>query len=316
MKYEKKILDHGYVKLINHMGGDEDIVEAARMSTNKGFISWDPYAECSLCGRIFSTDEERRSAKADSSCPHKLLEKPTGDTGFLEFLLENRHTSPFEQVELAIEVQAPIMVYREWHRHRTQSYNELSARYTQMPNLHYVPEASRLKAVASKNKQEISVGDKVFDDLDEALRLISEEQEEVYHHYEQMLEHGVPKEVARINTPVSRYSRMRAKTDLWNWLHFLNLRMRPNAQWEIRQYANSVAEIIEQLFPRTYWLFEEYMLHSVSFSRTEMKALRAFFESRPGVDNLADIMAGQVESKTDGVKRVKKLLEKLGSSAA
>lgn len=312
MKYEKKILDHGYVKLINHMGGDEDIVEAARMSTGKGFISWDPYKECSVCSRAEAIGYNTVfNAGTLLDCEHKWLTKENGDAGFLEFLLENRHTSPFEQVELAIEVQAPIMVYREWHRHRTQSYNELSARYTQMPNLHYVPEASRLRAVASKNKQEISVGDKVFDNLDDALGVIALEQAEVYAHYEEMLEHGVPKEVARINTPVSRYSRMRAKTDLWNWLHFLNLRMRPNAQWEIRQYANSVAEIIEQLFPKTYWLFEEYMLHSVSFSRTEMKALRAFFESPSLRDSMVDVAGDKFNMPT---KRLTKLLEKLSKA--
>jgi len=309
--FTQKILDHGYVKFIDSMGTDETIVEAARMSTNKGFISWEPYRECSKCGRVEAPLIDLPNFFAGAKdCEHKWVEKPDGDTGFLEFLLENRHTSPFEQVELAIEVQAPIFVYREWHRHRTQSYNELSARYTQMPNLHYVPDASRLKAVASANKQEASVGDG-FADPDTALEEIMAEQQRIYDNYEDMLKHGVPKEIARVNTPVSRYSRMRAKTDIWNWLHFLNLRMRPNAMWEIRQFANAVAAIIEEQFPKTYWLFEEYMLHAQSFSRTEMKVLRKFFATRMQLDGLTDLMAGEVESRPNAVKRVRTLLEKL-----
>lgn len=279
--YEKKILDHGYVRLIDWMGADETIIEAARMSTKGGFVSWDPY-----------------EGHAE------------GDAGLLEYLWKNNHATPFEMCELAIEVQAPIMVFREWHRSRTQSYNEMSARYTVMPNLHYVPDAGRLIAQATKNKQAASVGDKEFTDLDAALSDIANEQEEVYQHYETLISHGVPKEVARINCPVSRYSKMRAKTDLRNWLHFLNLRMRPNAQWEIRQYANAVAEIIEELFPRTYWLFEEYTLHAESFSRTEMQVLRQLFKGKV-VNELAHDFA--VGEKMDA-RKLKAFLEKLTRS--
>jgi thymidylate synthase (FAD) len=281
--YEQKILDHGYVRLIDWMGTDETIVEAARMSTKGGFVSWDPY-----------------EGHAD------------GDAGLLEYLWKNNHATPFEMCELAIEVQAPIMVFREWHRSRTQSYNEMSARYTVMPNLHYVPEKGRLIAQATKNKQAASVGDKEFADIDTALSMIDSEQDDIYSHYEEMIAHGVPKEVARINCPVSRYSKMRAKTDLRNWLHFLNLRMRPNAQWEIRQYANAVAEIIEELFPRTYQLFEEYTLHAESFSRTEMVMLRKLFDNDATANKLRNVAA------SDGMdlKRIKALLEKLVRSKA
>lgn len=278
--YEQKILDHGYVRLIDWMGTDETIIEAARMSTKGGFVSWDPY-----------------EGHAD------------GDAGLLEYLWENNHATPFEMCELAIEVQAPIMVFREWHRSRTQSYNEMSARYTVMPNLHYVPDASRLAPVKSKNKQEASVGDGEMSP-ESALSTIVEEQESIYRQYDHLIERGVPKEVARINCPISRYSKMRAKTDLRNWLHFLNLRMRPNAQWEIRQYANAVAKIIEELFPKTYWLFEEHTLHAESFSRTEMKALRAIFAEGTFVKTAGALADGL------NAKRMKKFLEKLGRSKA
>lgn len=277
---QTQVLDHGYVKLIDHMGTDEDIVDAARMSTGKGFISWDPYP-----GR------------------------DDGDEGFLEFLLKNNHSSPFEMCELVIEVQAPIFVYREWHRHRTQSYNELSARYTQMPNLHYVPEATRFKPVISKNKQEASAGKVDLDQLVEKKyhTLLAGEQEAVYRHYEEMLAHGVPKEVARVNTPVARYSRMRAKTDLLNWLKFLNLRMRPNAQWEIRCYAKVVANIIASLWPRTYGLFEEYMLYGRSFSKTESRILKGLLDDPANHARIKALAASQSMSQ----KKLNAFMEKL-----
>lgn len=232
------VLDHGYVKYIDSMGSDETIIEAARMSTGKGFNGWDK------------------------------------DANLLEFLWSKKHATPFEMCELALEIQAPIFVFREWHRHRTQSYNEFSARYAQMPNVHYLPDPSRIQVQDKNNKQ--GSGGSV--DEDYAEMVIGEfraEQDQTYEHYEQLIGEGVAKEIARLNTPVSRYSKMRAKTDLRNWLAFADLRMRPNAQWEIRQFAKVVGEIIETIWPRTWYLFEEYTLYGVSFSRTEMKAIRA-----------------------------------------
>lgn len=232
-----KVLDHGYIKYIDHMGSDESIIEAARMSTNRGFEGWDK------------------------------------DSGLLDYLYRHKHSTPFEMCELSIEVQAPVFVFREWHRHRTFSYNELSARYTRMPNIHYVPEKERFLPSDSSNKQAASehfaVG--VREDFQE---MVEKDQQSVYRLYEGMLQAGVPKEVARINTPVSRYSRMRAKTDLRNWLGFLNLRMRPNAQYEIRVFAEAVGEIVAELFPRTWSLFEKYDLLAASFSRDELEVLR------------------------------------------
>lgn len=232
------VLDHGYVKYVDSMGSDENVIEAARMSTGRGFEGWEK------------------------------------DAGLLDFLWRKKHSTPFEMVELALEIQAPIMVFREWQRHRTQSYNEFSARYSQMPNLHYLPDASRLKKQSSTNKQ--GTGDEEFPQeyIDMTLEELEYEQKQTYSHYEQMLTEGVAKEIARLNTPVSRYSKMRAKANLKNWLGFLNLRLRPNAQFEIRVFAEPVADIIRKLFPRSYDLFEEYDLYGVSFSRTEMAAIR------------------------------------------
>lgn len=232
-----KVLDHGYVRLVDSMGKDSDIIEAARMSTNRGFNGWNK------------------------------------DAGLLDFLWRHQHTSPFEMGELTFEVQAPLFVIREWQRHRTQSYNEFSARYSQMPDLHYIPKPGRIQRQSATNKQgSAGVMDSVY--AKNTIEGIEWTQTLAYSHYLSMLENGVAKEVARINTPVSRYTKMRVKANLLNWFRFLNLRLRPNAQYEIRVFAEAVAKCVKKRFPRAYSRFEEHTLHGVQFSRTEMNALR------------------------------------------
>ena len=159
--------------------------------------------------------------------------------------------------------------------HRTQAYNEFSARYSVMPNEHYIPSKERM--VASQQSKTNKQGSE--DGLDEyvaevELETLADEQKEIYDGYEARLVKGVSKEIARLNTPVSRYSKMRAKTDVRNWLGFLFLRMENSAMWEIRQYANAVAEIIQYIWPRTFDLFLEHDFFGVRFSRTEMRCLR------------------------------------------
>lgn len=275
------VLDHGFIKVVDHMGTDESIIEAARMSTNKGFQRWTAGEFCVHCGetpeslRTDDMGDPAQCASAAGDYRHEWKQVP-GDAGLLEFLWENYHSTPFEMAELVIEVQAPIMVFREWHRHRTQSYNELSARYTQMPDLHYLPPVDRFRPKVTANKQESGNG-AVLDYLDlmKWQNRVEEEQSDTYANYDSMTQSGVPREIARINTPVSRYSRMRAKTDLLNWLRFLDRRMRDGAQHEIRVYAKIIGEeIIKELWPRTFALFEEHTLYSTTFSRSEMAVLR------------------------------------------
>jgi thymidylate synthase (FAD) len=240
MKIE--VLDHGYVELIESWGlgsgsplNDDDtkflsdcergIIEAARQSTQGSFRGWDQ------------------------------------DERLLRHLYEHRHLTPFEFAGMVVEVQAPIFVFREWHRHRTQSYNEMSARYAPLPDLYYLPDQAatqqRVHAAAiSKNKQEQSVAKS----SDETVLWL--QQVEAFYRiaealYQNALEKGIPKELARVVMPVGHYSRMRASTTLRNWLAFLTLRMDPAAQWEIRQYAGAVAVLMRQVFPHTMSLFEE-----------------------------------------------------------
>lgn len=282
--HEIKVLDHGYVRYVDSMGTDESVVEAARMSTGRGFVSWEPYRRCKKCDGVraatFTVEdvflESGRGGSKD--CEHDWQDFPRGDLGILDFMYRNRHATPFEFCELHIEVQAPLMVFREWHRHRTQSYSEFSARYSQMPDLHYLPTLDRFQRQSSTNRQgsaeTIPQGDAAA--MRDGLR---RQQESIYRDYDADVRYGLTKEVARLNTPVSRYSKMRAKTDLRNWLAFLLLRMSPNAQWEIRQYANAVVEIVKAIWPRTYELFEEHDLCGVRLSRSEVALLRRMLDT-------------------------------------
>ena len=223
-----KVLDHGSVELIETWGSDERVIEAARMSTGKGFLGW---------------------GTADAP----------GDEKLLAFLWNNKHATPFEMAGAIIEVQAPIFVFREWHRHRTQSYNEMSARYTPLPDVNYLPSVERLMRNSLTNKQAGTVkGASALTEL--AAEHFRSELRDVYHRqqalYEWALGAGVPKELARVHLPVARYSRMRAGAVLRNWLAFLTLRMAPGAQWEIQEYARAVHGLLWSRFPRTMALFD------------------------------------------------------------
>lgn len=222
------VLDHGYVSLVETWGSDESIVEAARMSTGKGFQGWDK------------------------------------DEKFLKFLYDNKHSTPFEMAGAIFEIKAPIVIFREWHRHRTQSYNEMSARYVPLPDENYVPSEDRIassliKARLSSNKQEQSVGGTTHlisnFEVDQLQNRIADSYDSTEADYQDLLRGGLPKELARLVLPVGRYSKMRAGSNLRNWLAFLTLRQAPNAQWEIRQYANVVADLLTEKFPKTMELF-------------------------------------------------------------
>lgn len=222
-----KVLDHGYVDFIESWGSDERIIEAARMSTNKGFLGW-----------------------GTSDAP--------GDEKLLRYLWENKHHTPFEMAGMTIEIQAPIFVFREWHRHRTQSYNEMSARYTPLPDINYVPTLERCLLSSKTNKQAGTIkgaAELTEEKANEWLNNLEEHYKYAESVYQAGLRLGIPKEVARLIVPVGRYSKMRASANLRNWLAFLTLRLNPAAQWEIRQYATLVGKIVQEQFPRTWELF-------------------------------------------------------------
>lgn len=254
MKDRVDVLDHGYLSVIDVWGLEERIIEAARMSTGKGFQGWGP--RCAKCGHTF--DEKIRACDAQS-CDGQ--ESKPGDEKLLRYLWENKHHTPFEMAGVTIEVQAPIFVFREWHRHRVPfGYNEASARYAPLPDVNYVPTIDRLLQNSKTNKQAGTVKDALTltepgaRDYQDALRDFYARAEKLY---QDALGGGVPKELARVVLPVGRYSKMRATSNLRGWLAFLTLRNAPNAQAEIRAYAEVVQAILTERFPRTLALFVE-----------------------------------------------------------
>lgn len=207
------VLDHGFVRLVDHMGSDLSIVRAARVSYD---AAW-------------------RAGENEGS-----------DARLIRRLWRDKHTSPFEAVEFQFEVMAPIFVLRQWHRHRTWAFNELSARYRELPQRFYVPKTTVIGEQSKSNKQGRQPstqkrGREVIDyrrACTEAFRL-----------YERLLAAGWPRELARAVLPVSTYSHMFAKVDLRNLLHFLDLRLDPHAQHEIRVYAEAILTLIRAIVP-------------------------------------------------------------------
>jgi thymidylate synthase (FAD) len=261
------VLDKGYVQYIDSMGDDTYPVRAARMSTSGSFVSWEPYEG-----------------------------HPRGDQGILEYLYKNQHNTPFEMGDLILEVKAPIFVFRQWQRHRTQSFNEFSARYSFMPDEHYVPALDRVKGSSASNKQ--GSGEPLTEGLSaDFIEAVRNEQADVYQTYESWSQTGVANELSRINTPVSRYSKMWAKANLRNWLAFETLRLAPDAQWEVQEYAKAVADIIKALWPRCYGLFEKYTLEARSFTKAERDAMCQLLLAPDSVVHLKTLFSSEAAYK-------------------
>lgn len=209
----RDVLDHGYVRLVDHMGGDLSIVRAARVSYD---AAW------------------------------RAGEDQGSDERLIRYLWAHRHTTPFEAVTLTFEVHAPIFVFRQWHRHRTWSFNELSARYRELPTEFYVPKPEQIGSQSTNNKQ-----GRVLDgsDRDETLRFYRSTCEDAFRTYRALLADGWPRELARSVLPVSTYSTMFATVNLLNLFKFCTLRSDAHAQHEIRVYSDAMLELIEPIVP-------------------------------------------------------------------
>lgn len=216
------VLDHGFVRLVDHMGTDVSVVRAARVSYD---AAWDA-----------GNDEK-------------------GDVKLLKYLWKNRHTTPFESVTFTFEVKAPIFVLRQWHRHRTWSYNELSGRYRELPAEFYVPHAQVIGEQSSSNKQgrQASALEREVSLKQYTAQCIS-----AFSLYNILLKDNWPKELARNVLPVATYSHMFATVNLLNLLKFFTLRCDPHAQYEIRMYAGALKELVKQHVPVTISAWEEF----------------------------------------------------------
>jgi thymidylate synthase (FAD) len=256
---EIKVLDKGFVRLVDYLGGDARIVQSARVSYGGG------------------TKTVRE------------------DRGLINYLMKNDHTSPFEQVSLTFHCKMPIFVARQWVRHRTAKLNEISGRYSVMQDQFYLPEPDQVRMQSKSNKQGRSDEQVPREEAKRFIEQMESEQEAVYDTYQEMLDAGLARELARINLPLSLYTEWYWKIDLHNLFHFLHLRMDPHAQYEIRVYAEAMANCAHAVAPMAYEAFEEHVLHGVRLSRSECAALAAVLSG--GVPELQDKALAAFESK-------------------
>jgi thymidylate synthase (FAD) len=251
LEKEFTCLNHGFVRLVDYMGSDESIVQAARVSYGKG----------------------TKTVREDRT--------------LIRYLMRHMHTTPFEMVELKFHVKLPIFVARQWIRHRTASVNEYSGRYSIMPEEFYIPLDEDIKPQSTANRQGRSEEEVPPELKKKVIELLLLEQKSSFKGYNQLLKDGISRELARINLPLSLYTQWYWKIDLHNLLHFLKLRIDDHAQYEIRVYANAMAEIVKKVAPLAYEAFEDYILNAITFSKTELKILKQFFPEKVDDEKLA-----------------------------
>ena len=256
-------LDKGFVYLVDYMGGDASIVQAARVSYGIG-----------------------------TKTVHE-------DRGLIRYLMRHQHTTPFEMVELKFHVKMPIFVARQMIRHRTANVNEYSGRYSVMPDEFYVPSPEDVSVQSQTNRQ--GGGEQVdAERAREVIEIIEREQREARDGYEQMLEWDIRRELARVNLSVAQYTEWYWKNDLHNIFRFLQLRLDDHAQYEIRVFAEAMAKIVKAVAPIAWEAFEDYQLRSARFSALELEALRTLLDSPGDDDVMAALPEVWRQRKDDG----------------
>ena len=243
------VLGSGFVRLVDYMGGDEAIVQGARVSYGKGTKS------------------------------------VSDDRGLIRYLMRNRHTSPFELAVAKFHVRAPIFVTRQWFRHRTASINEYSARYSVLEREFYVPRLEDIAQQATNNKQGRGTP-LTTAEAERVLGLLRDDAARCYDHYLELLNEdeagnvidpsrpGIARELARMNLPVNIMTQFYWQINLWNLLHFLKLRADRHAQYEIRAYAETILGLVEKWAPQTCEAFRDYMQEAILLSGPALRALR------------------------------------------
>jgi len=235
-KYD--VLDKGFVRLVDYMGGDSRVVQSARVSYGEGTKSF------------------------------------REDSGLIDYLLRNLHTSPFEQVIFTFHVKLPIFVARQWVRHRTARLNEISGRYSVMKDDFYVPETEDIALQSEDNKQGRSNEAPEKEQAERIRSSFIEGQNSSYTAYSSLIDEGIARELARINLPLSTYTEWYWQIDLHNLFHFLKLRLDAHAQKEIRVYAEALLEITRKVAPACCRSFERHILGGVRFSNEEFEEIK------------------------------------------
>ena len=271
------VLDHGFIRVIDYMGDDSAIVQAARVSYGKG--------------------------------TKKLRE----DEGLIRYLMRHRHTTPFEMCEIKFHIKLPIFVARQWIRHRLANVNEYSARYSIMDREFYMPAPAQLAAQSTQNRQ--GRGD-VLEGAEAArvLQLLRDDSMNAYDHYEEMLNErqdgsqvdpertGLARELARMNLPLNFYTQWYWKIDLHNLFHFLNVRADAHAQYEIRVYAEMMLDLVAKWVPLAHGAFMDYRVGGAEISAKGLAVLRRM---------LAGETVGEADSNMSA-REWRELMEMLG----
>ena len=245
-----KVLDSGFIRVIDYMGDDTAIVQSARVSYGEG------------------------------------TKKVSNDKGLIRYLMKNWHTTPFEMCEIKFHIKLPIFIARQWIRHRTANVNEYSARYSILDKEFYIPRAQHMSSQSKTNKQGRG-GNLSKKDTEKFLKILKDDAERNYKHYEDMLNEnqsgeiinddkvGLSRELARINLTLNTYTQWYWKIDLHNLLHFLFLREDPHAQYEIQAYAEIILnKIVKRWVPHTYDAFKEFQLESYNLSKTAIEIIK------------------------------------------
>jgi len=237
------VLDHGSVTLVDYQGDEQFAAAAARVSYGRG------------------------------------TKKTSNNRGLLRHLMKNQHWTPYEMCSMVFRIEMPIMVMRQLVRHRTAKINEYSGRYSVMPTEFYVPHPSRLSVQSKKNKQ--GSGTSLSDeDAGKVLELLRKDAESTFENYNRLLDDfDLARELARLNLPLSAYTKIYWKMDIRNLFHFLGLRMDSHAQWEIRKFANVIGSMVEMGYPNMWQAFIDYGFESVTLSRMEAETLRKIIQT-------------------------------------
>ena len=249
------VLDHGFIRVIDYMGDDSSIVQAARVSYGRG------------------------------------TKRKSQDQGLINYLMRHRHTTPFEMCELKLHVKLPIFIARQWIRHRSANVNEYSARYSILDNDCYIPEPEHIAAQSVVNNQ--GRGDVVSPEQAIAVQeLLRQDANTCYDHYQELLNEtedgtiidesksGVARELARMNLTLNHYTQWYWKIDLHNLLHFISLRADSHSQYEIQAYAKVILDIVAKWVPMTHKAFMKYRFNGA-------------FLSSPAIDAISQIIKGR-----------------------
>ncbi len=251
-----KCLDKGFVRLVDSMGGDGAIVQAARVSYGKG------------------------------------TSKMSQDRGLIRYLMRHRHTTPFEMVEFKFHCKMPIFVARQWVRHRTANINEYSLRYSEARDEFYYPEPENIQFQSSLNKQGRS-GEVPPELKQKVLDYFKENSERSFALYQELNKAGVARELARSLLPVNIYTEWYWKNDLHNLLHFIGLRSDSHAQYEIRVFSNAMAHYVKEKAPFAWEAYQDYVVHGMRFSKIEKGLLEKQLPERV-IDDIVEDIAYQL----------------------